>query len=92
MKKKNYSVMGLVQKAIMDSMNFSKSDKSHIFIYVYPHVSCVNFEAHQGGWKESNEPTFSIRIYTRGSLAPTVKETKKMLKPLYDFIKKNSNQ
>lgn len=92
MKKNNYSVMGLVQKAIIDSMNFSKRDESHIFIYVQPHVSCVNFEAHQGGRKESNEPTFSIRIYTQGSLASTVKEAEKILKPLYDFIKKNTNK
>ena len=34
MKKKNYSVMGLVQKAIIDSMNFSKRDESQIFIEI----------------------------------------------------------
>lgn len=92
MKKKNYSVMGLVQKAIIDSMNFSKRGESQIFIYVSPHVDSVQFDVYQGGWKEFNEITFSIQIYIRGSLAPTVKETKKKLKPLYDFIKKNSNK
>ena len=45
MKKKNYSVMELVQKAIIDSMNFSKENGSQIFIEVSPHVDAVQFYA-----------------------------------------------
>lgn len=92
MKKDNYSVMELVQKAIIDSMNFSKRDESHIFIDVQPHVDSVQFYAFQGGWDIYKERAFDITIYTQGRLSPTVKECKKILKPLYDFIKKNSNK
>lgn len=92
MKKKSYSVMGLVQKAIIDSMNFSKSGGSQIFIEVYPHVDGVRMYAYQGGWDPSKERSFDVNIYTRGNLSPTVKEVKKMLKPIYDFIKQNSNK
>lgn len=82
--------MDLVQKAIIDSMNFSKRDESQIFIEISPHVDGVQFYAYQGRWDDSKERAFDIRLYTRGSLAPTVKETKKIIKPLYDFIKQNS--
>lgn len=90
MKKKNYSVMGLVQKAIIDSMNFSKVGEKQIFISAQPHVDGVYFHAYPGAWNTGEERVFDFHIYTRGSLAPTVKECKKMLKPLYDFIKQNS--
>lgn len=89
MKKKNYSVMGLVQKAIIDSMNFSKVGEKQIFIYVQPHVDGVGFYAYPGAWSTSEKRVFDFCIYTRGSLAPTVKECKKMLKPIYDYIKQN---
>lgn len=84
--------MGLVQKAIIDSMNFSKRDGDQIFIEVSPHVDSVQFYAYQGGWNIAEERSFDITIYTRGSLAPSVKDAKKILKPIYDFIKQNSNQ
>lgn len=92
MEKKNYSVMGLVQKAIIDSMNFSKEKGSQIFISVNPHVDGVNFHAYKGEWRAEKEKTFEFTIYIHGSLSPTVKECKKVLKPLYDFIKQNSNK
>lgn len=92
MKKKSYSVMGLVQKAIIDSMNFSKRSGSQIFIEVYPHVDGVHLYAYQDGWNASREKSFDVYIYIRGSLSPTVKEVKKMLKPVYYFIKQNSNK
>lgn len=92
MKKKNYSVMGLVQKAIIDSMNFSKRDESQIFIEISPHVDAVQFYAYQCGWDISKERVFNCYIYTRGNLSPTVKEVKMMLKPIYDFIKGNSKK
>lgn len=84
--------MGLVQKAIIDSMNFSKRDESQIFIEISPHVDAVQFYAYQGRWDISKERAFDFHLYTRGDLAPTVKEAKKMLKLIYDFIKANSNQ
>lgn len=90
MKRKNYSVMGMVQKAIIDSMNFSKSDDSQIFISMHPHVDLVQLYAYQGRWDVSKERVFDISLYLRGNLAPSAKETKKILKPLYDFIKQNS--
>lgn len=89
MKKKRYSVKALVQKAIIDSMNFSKENGSQIFIEVYPHVEGVHLYAYQDGWEASKKRSFDIYIYTRGSLAPSVKDAKKMLKPVYDFIKEN---
>ena len=92
MKKKNYSVMGLVQKAIIDSMNFSKRDESQIFIEISPHVDAVQFYAYQGRWDISKERVFDFHIYARGNLSPTVKEAKKVLKPIYDFIKENSKK
>ena len=92
MKKKNYSVMGLVQKAIIDSMNFSKENGSQIFIEVSPHVNSVQFYAYQDRWEFSKKREFDFHIYTRGSLSPTVKEAKKMLKPIYDFNKQNSDK
>lgn len=90
MKKKSYSVMGLVQKAIIDSMNFSKRGESEIFIEVFPHVDGVHMYAYQNGWDASKKKSFDVNIYIRGSLAPSVKDAKKMLKPLYDFIKQHS--
>lgn len=90
MKKNNYSVMGLVQKAIIDSMNFSKEKGSQIFISVSPHVDAVSFHAYKGAWEGGKEKVFDFTLYIRGSLAPTVKEAKKILKPIYDFIKENS--
>lgn len=90
--KKNYSVMGLVQKAIIDSMNFSKRDESQIFIEISPHVDAVQFYAYQGRWDISKERVFDFHIYARGNLSPTVKEAKKVLKPIYDFIKENSKK
>ena len=92
MKKKNYSVMGLVQKAIIDSMNFPKRDESQIFIEISPHVDAVQFYAYQGRWDISKERVFDFHIYARGNLSPTVKEAKKVLKPIYDFIKENSKK
>lgn len=90
MKKKSYSVMGLVQKAIIDSMNFSKENGSQIFIEVYPHVEGVHLYAYQDGWEASKKKSFDVNIYIRGSLAPSVKDAKKLLKPIYDFIKQHS--
>lgn len=92
MKKKNYSVMGLVQKAIIDSMNFSKRDGDQIFIEVSPHIDVVYFYAYQGGWELSKKREFDFHIYIRGNLSPSVKEAKEMLKPIYDFIKQNSDK
>lgn len=77
MKKKNYSVMGLVQKAIIDSMNFSKRDESQIFIEISPHVDAVQFYAYQGRWDISKERVFDFHIYARGNLSPTVKRLKR---------------
>ena len=82
--------MALVQKAIIDSMNFSKIGESQIFIEISPHVDLVQFYAYQGGWDISKERSFDICLYTRGYLRPNVKETEKILKPIYDFIKQNS--
>lgn len=65
MKKKNYSVMGLVQKAIIDSMNFSKENGSQIFIEVSPHVNSVQFYAYQDRWEFSKKREFDFHIYTR---------------------------
>lgn len=91
MKKKSYSVMGLVQKAIIDSMNFSKWNGDQIFIEVSPHVDSVQLYGYKGRWDIAKERVFDIYIYTRGYLAPSsVKEARKMLKPLYDFIKQHS--
>lgn len=81
--------MGLVQKAIIDSMNFSKVGEKQIFINVSPHVDLVNFRAYPGAWSVSEETVFDLHIYTRGSLSPTVKECKKILKPIYDYMKEN---
>lgn len=89
MKKKSYSVKALVQKAIIDSMNFSKRDGDQIFIEVSPHVDSVQLYGYKGRWDLTKKRSFDITIYTRGSLAPTVKEARKMLKPLYDFIKES---
>lgn len=82
--------MALVQKAIIDSMNFSKSDDSQIFIDIFPHIDAVHFQAYQGGWDVLKEKSFDFYLYIRGDLSPNVKEAKKMLKPIYDFIKQNS--
>lgn len=90
MKKKNYSVMALVQKAIIDSMNFSKIGESQIFIDTSPHIDAVHFQAYQGGWDNSKKISLDISLYIRGYLSPNVKEAKKILKPIYDFIKQNS--
>lgn len=90
MKKKSYSVKALVQKAIIDSMNFSKRDGDQIFIEVSPHVDSVQLYGYKGRWDHTKERAFDIYIYTRGDLAPSVKDAKKMLKPLYDFIKQHS--
>lgn len=89
MKKKRYSVKALVQKAIIDSMNFSKRDGDQIFIEVSPHVDSVQLYGYKGRWDLTKKRSFDITIYIRGSLAPTVKEARKMLKPLYDFIKES---
>lgn len=87
MKKGNYSVKRLVQKAIIDCMNYSKENGNHIFCSYSPHVNVVNFSAYKGGWAYGKEEFFVISIYLSGSLAPSVKEAKKILKPIYDFIK-----
>lgn len=87
MKKKNYSVKALVQKAIIDSMDFSKSDGSMIFVYIHPHVDSVSFDAHKIGW--TTPASLRISIYLSDDLAPTAKETKEILKPLYKFMNEN---
>ena len=89
MKKKSYSVMELVQKAIIDSMNYSREDGNQIFVYVSPHVNSVQLYAYHGRWNVFKERSFDVCIYTHGSLAPTIEEAKKILKPVYDFIKQN---
>ena len=61
---KKQTVMGLVQKAIIDSMNFSKRDGSIIFVNVYPHVNSVYFCAYKDGWIPEGECVFNINIYT----------------------------
>lgn len=91
MKKKNYSVMTLIQKAIIDSMNFSKENGKQIFINVSPHIDAVMFYAYPGAWDISAIKVFDIWIYTRGNVAPTVKECKKMLQPIYDYMKESQN-
>lgn len=83
---------GTGSKAIIDSMNFSKRDESQIFIEISPHVDAVQFYAYQGRWDISKERVFDFHIYARGNLSPTVKEAKKVLKPIYDFIKENSKK
>lgn len=90
MKKKSYSVKALVQKAIIDSINFSKRDGDQIFIEVSPHVDSVRLYGYKGRWDLTKKRSFDIYIYTRGNLAPSVKDARKMLKPLYDFIKQHS--
>ena len=89
MKKGNYSVKGLVQKAMIDCMSFSERNGDQIFCSYSPHVDTVNFFAYKGGWVFEKKELFIICIYLSGSLAPSVKETKKILKPIYDFIKES---
>lgn len=90
MKKKSYSVKALVQKAIIDSMNFSKRDGDQIFCSYSPHVNIVQFVAYKGGWEYGKSKLFDIYIYLSGPMAPvSVKEARKILKPIYDFIKEN---
>lgn len=89
MKKGNYSVKGLVQKAIIGCMNFSERNGNQIFCSYSPHVNTVQFTAYKGGWEYGKSELFDICIYLSGSLSPSVKETKKILKPIYDFIKES---
>ena len=89
MKKKSYSVKGLVQKAMIDCMNFLGQNGDHIFCSYSPHVNVVHFSAYKGGWKSGKSELFDICIYLSGSLANSVKDAKKILKPIYDFIKES---
>ena len=91
MKKNNLSVMDLVKKAIIDSINFSERDGSVIFVSTSPHVYKVNFNAYRGGWSPGKERFFYIDLYTRGDMAPTVEEAKNILKPIYDLINEKAN-
>lgn len=86
MGKRDKSSKELVQKAIIDSMNFSKEKGDQVFIHVSPHVSMVSFRAYKGGWKEGKDPLFDFSIYLDGELAKHSEEVKEMLKPIYDFI------
>lgn len=89
MKKKSYSVKGLVQKAMIDCTNFLGQNGDHIFCSYSPHVNAAYFSAYKGGWESGKSELFDICIYLSGSLAPSVKDAKKILKPIYDFIKES---
>lgn len=90
MKKKNYSVMGLVHKAITDCMNYSETHRSDIFIDYQAHVSKVKFSLYENGWRGGRDAAITIELYLSGRLSlKTPEEAERILKPIYVFMNEN---
>ena len=58
--------MGLVQKAIIDSMNFRKRTGPRYLSKYLPMLNSVQFYAYQDRWEFSKKREFDFHIYTRG--------------------------
>ncbi|MBP1614731.1 hypothetical protein [Bacteroides ihuae] len=89
------NVRQLVEKAVMDSIEFSTRNKGQIFVQYSPHVDAVLFHAYKNGWSmdNPNAPTdFNFTIYIKGNLKPTIREAKAALKSVYDFIKEGGDK
>lgn len=89
MAKKKVTVKELVEKAIVDCFRVVGNGEYCISVDVMSHINGVTFLIYEKGWKVGVYPNYSIIIYLDGGLKPTVKECRKMLKPIYDLINKN---
>lgn len=82
------SVTRLIQKAVADSISFSRRDGSQVFVSTQPHVGSVEFHAYRGGWVCRKPPVVHITYYESDGLG--VGAVRRLLRPLYTFMKEEA--
>ena len=82
------SVTRLIQKAVADSIGFSRRGASQVFVSTQPHVGSVEFQAYRGGWACRKPPVVHITYCETDGLCAS--QVQRLLRPLYTFMREEA--